>query len=708
MRSEQQRMALATCAVVMTLALAIRVDGALAEEPMKLIVTEGFVGKKASTKVNPSLAALYQEHQAWQRATAGHPGAAAFRSKDPLMRLSDDYVVIDAVASGDPERLRVDLQRLGMKHAAVYGRMVSGRLPITAIKSLESLESLKSVRPAIARTRTGSVTSQGDVGMRSDQARTVLGVDGTGVIVGVLSDSFDCLGGAAAGVASGDLPAGFNVVQEISDCAGATDEGRAMMELIHDVAPAATLAFHTAFEGQADFARGILDLKTAGAKVIVDDVIYFAEPMFQDGMIAQAVDRVVARRAAYFSAAGNDARQSYQSRFRPSGRFVQEGQDLFCEAHDFDPGSKVDIRQRIMLPAGGALSLSFQWDQPFFSVSGAPGAQSDLDILVFDAAGNVVAGSIDINAGVDAVEIFAFQNPTAAAAFNIMITNCSGPNPRRIKYVDFEGDATFIEFDTRSATAFGHANARGAEAVGAADYLETPEAGVSPPLLEVFSSAGGVPIRLNADGSHKRRQKVRKKPGIVAPDGTNTTFFGTDRLGDVDAFPNFFGTSAAAPHAAGVAALILQNNPSFVPNRVYRRLRERAIDMGPAGFDFDTGFGFIDAALVAEFGPPSTCMGVPATITGSSASDIIIGTRAPDVIVGDGGNDDIKGAAVRTSSAEMAAATRSRVGVAAIGWTVGARVISVTVVRGATRQSYARPASRSPSPPGLRLQRIVP
>jgi len=628
--------------VVMTLALALRVDGALAEEPMKLILPEGLVGHKASTKVDPSLAALYQEHQAWRRATAGHPGPAAFRSKDPLMRLSDGYVVIDAVASGDPERLRTDLERLGMKHSAVYGRMVSGGLPITAIKGLESLESLKSVRPAMARTRTGSVTSQGDVAMRSDQARAALGVDGSGVIVGVLSDSFDCLGGAAAGVASGDLPAGVNVVQEISNCAGATDEGRAMMEIIHDVAPGATLAFHTAFDGEADFARGILDLKKAGAKVIVDDVIYLAEPMFQDGMIAQAVDTVVARRTAYFSAAGNEARQSYQSRFRPSARFFDYGSGP-CEAHDFDPSTKVDIRQRIRLPAGGRLLVSFQWDQPFFSVSGAPGAASNLDILLLDAERKIIAASVTNNEGRDPVEIFAFQNLGAAAAFNVMITNCSGPDPQRIKYVDFEGDDTFIEFDTRSATAFGHPNARGAEAVGAADYLETPNASVSPPLLEVFSSAGGVPIRLNADGSRKRRQELRKKPGIVAPDGTNTTFFGTDRLGDVDAFPNFFGTSAAAPHAAGVAALILPNNPSFVPNRVYQRLRETAIDMGSPGFDFDTGFGFIDAALAAEPTLPPTCMGVPATITGSSYSDIIIGTRFPDVIVGGGGNDDISG-----------------------------------------------------------------
>src|SRR3712207_8995845 len=37
------------------------------------------------------------------------------------------------------------------------------------------------------------------------------------------------------------------------------------------------------------FAKGILDLQKAGCNIITDDIAYFAEPMFQDGIIAQAV-----------------------------------------------------------------------------------------------------------------------------------------------------------------------------------------------------------------------------------------------------------------------------------------------------------------------------------------------------------------------------------------------------------------------------------
>ena len=89
-----------------------------------------------------------------------------------------------------------------------------------------------------------------------------------------------------------------------------------MVQLVHDVAPGAAQKFHTAFNSLVDFADGILELQEAGADVIVDDVIYFAENMFSDGIIAQAADQAVARGAAYFSSAGNQARLSYESEYR--------------------------------------------------------------------------------------------------------------------------------------------------------------------------------------------------------------------------------------------------------------------------------------------------------------------------------------------------------------------------------------------------------
>jgi hypothetical protein len=558
-------------------------------------------------KVDPYLTVLYHEYVS---SLAQH-GGAAFTPSNPPLRVGEGRVVVDAVASGDVRALQADLEALGLQGAVAVGRLVSGHLPIAAIADVAALASLQFARPAYAATRVGLVTSQADQTMRADVARATFGVDGTGVAVGVLSDSFDCLGGAAADVASGDLSP-VAVLQELPGCGGGTDEGRAMLQLVHDVAPGAVLGFATAFTGQAGFASNILALQAAGADVIVDDVGYPTEPMFQDGIIAQAVDTVQGLGVPYFSAAGNEARQSYESRFRAGlllagGAFPSApGAPPFFggTAHDFDPGPGVDVVQRITVPEGSQFIISFQWDAPFASVCpGCPGSPNDLDIYVFnDPPTTVLAGGAATNTGGDAVEVFGFGNPAGSGvtAFNILITTFNGPAPQVIKYVRFGGGGvTITEFDTRSSTLYGHANAAGAAAVGAAFYRDTPAFGVSPPLLEPSSSAGPTPILFDTAGNRLASPQMRPKPEVVAPAGTNTTFFGVDV--EPDGFPNFFGTSAAAPHAAAVAGLMLQAVPTTTPAAVYLLLASSAVDMGSLGFDFDSGFGLTqaDRALAA-------------------------------------------------------------------------------------------------------------
>jgi hypothetical protein len=141
--------------------------------------------------------------------------------------------------------------------------------------------------------------------------------------------------------------------------------------------------------------------------------------------------------------------------------------------------------------------------------------------------------------------------------------------------------------------------------VGAAFFGYTPAFGISPALIESFSSLGGTPILFNTAGNRLTTPEVRQQPAITAPDGGNTSFLGSDinyLNYDTDTFPNFFGTSAAAPHAAGVAALMLEHNSSATPDLIYSTLESTALDMGATvGFDFATGYGLIqaDAALAA-------------------------------------------------------------------------------------------------------------
>lgn len=552
------------------------------------------------TKVSPDLLVLYQAYQAYLSQGLG----AALKPGNSALPVSGNQVVVDAVASGDTSALLSALEALGLQHGAAYGRMVSGLLPIDAIDDLDSLDSLNFVWPAYTTTSVGLVDSQGDEAMKADDARATWGVDGTGVIVGTLSDSYDCAPtpttDAAKDVANGDLLAGIVVLDDTGCSVSNSDEGRAMMQIIADVAPGAGQAFHTAEFGMAAFAQGIEDLAAdAKADIIVDDVGYFAEPFFQDGIVAQAVDKVVGKGVVYLSAAGNKGRDSYEDQFRSTG-----GSPF--DPHDFDPDSGVDPCQSVTIPVSAAVKLSFQWDQPFFAVSGPPGSASDLDIALYDDSCTTVlkASAVD-SVGSDPLEILVYTNPGPATAFNIVIRKsvaAGGPNPAVIKYVDYGGAMTVNEYETISSTIVGHANADGAAAVGAAPYSLTPEFGTDPAVLEPFSSTGGTLIRFATDGTLLPVPENRGKPHVVAPDAVNTTFFKAGVDPDNDGFPNFGGTSAAAPHAAGVAALLLEERPSLTPDQLLWALASTARDMDgpfkpgfPDGFDHDSGWGLVDA-----------------------------------------------------------------------------------------------------------------
>lgn len=460
-------------------------------------------------------------------------------------------------------------------------------------------------------SNVGLTTSQGVEAMKADIARKLYGVDGSGVIVGVISDSFNYLGGAESDVASGDLPSGIKVLQDFPD--GFSDEGRAIMQLVYDVAPGANFAFHVPSLSPdrldpAEYANAIFKLADAGAKIIVSDV-GDSGPMFQDGIVARAIDAVASRpgnsAVSFFAAAGNSRRRSYESAFNPSGVIEPLNGGEF---HDFNPGIEVDTLQSITIPSNTQVLIDFQWDSPFFSVSGGAGSPNDLDILLYDSSGtNVLASSTASNIGKDPVEELLFFNEAPLSEFNLAISKNAGSNPGLLKYIvtavgQGSRDFKINEFDTASSTIFGYANAQAAATVGAASYLETPAFGTEPARLRSFSSVGCTPILFDTAGNRLASPECRLKPAFVAPDGGNTTFFGSDIPEDADDFPNFPGTSASVAHAAAVAALLLDADPTLSPAEIYKILAETALDMDDpstpefdVGFDFATGYGLIQA-----------------------------------------------------------------------------------------------------------------
>ena len=516
-------------------------------------------------------------------------------SSSDLLTISDDgKMVAIRVTVHDIEQATPALEELGFEvlGSAPERHLLEGWMPIDSLRTMESL-SIPGMLGATAIykpvTNVGSVTSQADSVHQADRVREELGIDGTGITIGVMSDSYNNLGGSATDIETGDLPSGarINVLQDLDG--GGTDEGRAMMQLIHDLAPGSDLAFSSVFFGELDFAQQIRNLADPGlgdADVLVDDVVYFAEPFFQDGVVAQAVDEVVTTRdVTYFSSAGNQSDRAYESTdFAPAA----DSEGFFSNTfHDFDPTAGVDTRQNVTIPAFSNVILSFQWDDPFYT---ANGVDTDLGIFLLEAGtNNVVAGSNNNNIlNQQPVEIFSFTNVSPFDQdYDVLITLNEGPEPGRIKYVNFGTEIAFNEFDTNSSTVNPHAAATNAQAVAASPYFD-------PTTPELFTSVGPSTFLFEPDGTRKATPEIRQTPDIKAVDGTDTTFFGSVDL-EPNGFPNFFGTSAAAPHVAAIAALVQQANPSLTPQEVYDILAETATDIGTPGNDNVTGAGLINA-----------------------------------------------------------------------------------------------------------------
>jgi hypothetical protein len=685
-------------AIAATLAIGFFNPGAaLGASPEEDLIAAG--GGGVAAKLGPWLANVHDEYQ-------GSSNKRAFRSGNSLVRVQGGLISMDLYAN-DAAGLQRSLSQLGARNIKARGPLISAQVPVSALGQLSASPALRFAIPALGKVRVasqGDVVSQGDVSLGSNTVRAATGLDGAGITVGVMSDSYQCNPApfvpgaptttAAQDEATQDVPPGVEVLDN-GPCPG-SDEGRGMVQLVHDVAPGAAQKFHTAFNSLVDFADGILELEEAGSDVIVDDVIYFAENMFSDGIIAQAADMAVERGAAYFSSAGNQARQSYESAYRETtisinggGNNNGKGAPFVLPVHDFDSGAGTDTLQKVHVTPdanGQALIIfSLQWDQPFLSSTAyaqatdpngaAPrGATGDLDMLIYTDKGVLVprcppgvstgitcqlAGTR--NVGGDAVDLtllFVGGPKSKTNDFFIRIARVAGEAPDHVKYVMFEQQGTLdvLEHDTQSGTAYGHSNAANVASIGASSWYLTEEfdayfsnlvqdapGACVPACLNDFSSAGGIPTYLDKYGAPLAAPVVRPNPRFTGPDGGNTTFFLADSSFDdddgdgcnsptstfitpclddpADELPNFFGTSASAPHVAAVAALMLQKNGSLAPQAIYDILRSTAEDITkrevevipgpgnsvfsplPPGYDFDSGEGFVDAAAAVTATP---------------------------------------------------------------------------------------------------------
>jgi len=572
--------------------------GSVAAQQNSLSSASG-VAAKSGGKLSPRLAALAQSPTL--RAASAEEQASALslppQGAGSLLRNEQGqllvYVRMNDVSESQVQALR-DAGAQIIHVSDRYGVVTAfvDAVSLTSIASRPAVQSMEegltpmagsdtSISPpssAVAPAATcpsGAIVSEGDTQLNAALARSTHHVDGSGVKVGILSDSFDrdsgALTHASNDIASGDLPGpgnpcgqltAVNVISE-SLTTSVSDEGRAMVEIVHDLAPTSTLMFASAWNGLFAFGDNIRNLRTAGADIIADDVFYFAEPFFQEGPINVAISDVVHSGALYFALAGNNnyllngqdvgsyEAPSYRPTTCPAGLPSYAG----ATCHDFDPGPGVSSSSAITLANGGALALDLQWNEPWYGVT------DDFDVYLLNDANSVVASSENTNSTTQTpFEYFSYTNGTGSTRrYRIVINRYSGSGTPRLKYMFIQSTSGVlgVQYNTSNGgdivgpTLYGHSSSQYGLSVAAVPYnnSNTPEDYTSRgPATHYFGPVVGV------SPAAAISPETIQQPDFAATDGGCTTFFGGFSSGCY----RFYGTSAATPHAAAVAALLKQ------------------------------------------------------------------------------------------------------------------------------------------------------
>lgn len=559
---------------------------------------------------------------------------------------------------------------------------------VAAVPGVEGVQEELTPFTQAASCPQGVVVSEGDRQLEAARARNDFGVDGAGVTVGILSDSFNQWKGApaseASDVATGDLPGpgnpcGFERPVKVvtpfipgaypepgeepenppEEGEEGSDEGRGMAQIVHDLAPGADMDFASAFNGELAFAKGIRDLYAEGARVIADDVAYFNEPFFQDGPIADAVNEVVAKGANYFSSAGNDnlinaAGEDIGSIEAPEYKATTCPAEIpvyYDSCMNFNPkAGPPDNAWEVTLEEGWPLYVDLQWAQPWNGVT------TDLDMFLLNEKGELVGKAFNTpntEAGrQQPYEFIPYEGGIEAKEKEVMkvvVARCDeacgegraeeeieGVKPYagtvggdqgtpRLKVAIFNngGGVSETEFTPAEVngtktvvgpTIFGHTAAASAISVAAINVgtNEEPEKYSSRgPVVHLFGPVNGT------EAAPSIGEEVIAKPNVTASDCGSTTFF----YGFSEGGFHFCGTSAAAPHAAAVAALIRSANPGASNAQVRADLEATARPVGSSLFTFGpgaVGAGLVDAdaALRAlALAPTVTILTPPAALS---------------------------------------------------------------------------------------------
>jgi hypothetical protein len=666
----------------------------------------------ASAKLTSALAALAAavpqdlERATVDRASAGPQlsiGALPKPVQDAIggrfMRINDSNEVQVSILM--PAVTDENLRQLAAAGATVEiqdapRHRVQARVPVSRLQMIAGLAFIDFIRlPNYARHRTGLTTTEGDTILHADAVRQQLSLDGTGVRVGVISDGIKglfaaqcttCRGAPGGPIATGDLPdavgsrnaAGVLVAstggvrgrsfqsngdleglppsRPVCGFSGAGAEGTALLEIVHDLAPGAQLAFANADTDLA-FNQAVNYLASTN-DIVVDDLGFYGEPYDGTGSIssntAAALNNPAWPIRGYYTSVGNGADEHYYGAWADSGvDGTGMGLTTAGNLHLFQQTSDTtDVLalgpqpfNLIVLPSGGEVVIFLSWDDP----AGASANNYDL-YLVEMSTKRVVAASTDVQRGAqDPLEFIDFVNNGASGSFQIVVQNVrNAARPRHLNLFSFQpecaNDGPRLVAPPRHER---HNYNTATDSVGAqSDAGGSPVSVVSVGAICSASATSSLYFKTNPNEScnditHSTVEFFssrgptldgRQKPDVSAIDGVSVT-----GAGGFDT--TFFGTSAAVPHVAGIAALLLQSAPCLLDSGVgagggvvgidaptaRAALRSLVVDhatlLSPAGVpDNTSGAGRVDAAASAKWTLPTFTGSPTITVDATSAA----------------------------------------------------------------------------------------
>lgn len=380
---------------------------------------------------------------------------------------------------------------------------------------------------------------------------------GDGIKIGIISDGVNGLSDA---IAQGEVPS--DVVVLNNRFFGA--EGTAMLEIVHDMAPNASLFFHDYGDSSLEFINAIDALVAQGVNIIIDDIVYLDEPFFEDSIIAKHIDQLVASTGLlYVSSAGNFATSHAQSAYAPL-----PSNDVY--EHDFSPSQSGVQRMSITVPAYSAVLVMLQWNDPFNN------SAKDLDLAVCPDPLTTychISDSYQLGAGYSPLEYIELYNTNSTQEVQY-VTVYSETAVSNVTFEIYVFGGTVGFGGTRLDSTFGHSTA--ASVLSVASVSDPAYAMQSP-----YSSMG--PFTM-IDGTK------RNKPDFTGTDCVSVS--GSGGFGEV-----FCGTSAAAPHIGAIAALMWSNNRSLTRAQLIDAMKAKSFDLYTSGYDFQTGNGLIHLGL---------------------------------------------------------------------------------------------------------------